>query len=151
MTNVLPSRGKEESPVYMVTGQRENFTRIASFGCRVWVRPPRPLGRWKRGKLHADSQKGIFLGFRPITTRNIEYYDEETHQVKIASNFRFDEGFNNLPLSELNPNDISLSRSNDGNPLPMESDWCSSDDLHFINTPFEHIYTKTVTIKCPPI
>ena len=33
----------------------------------------------------------------------------------------------------------------------MELDWCSSNDLHSINTPFEHTYTKTVTIKSPPI
>ena len=33
----------------------------------------------------------------------------------------------------------------------MESDWCSSDDLHFINTLFEHTSTKTVVIKRPPI
>ena len=55
MTNALPSRGKNESPVSMITGQQENFTRLATFGCRVWVRPPCPKGRRKRGKLHADS------------------------------------------------------------------------------------------------
>ena len=33
----------------------------------------------------------------------------------------------------------------------MESDWCSSDDLHFVNTPFEQTYTKYVVIKRPPI
>ena len=109
MTNAMPSRGKDESPVSMVTGQRENFTRVATFGCRAWVRPPPPARRRKRGKLHADSRKGIFLGFRPNTTRNIEYYDKETHQVKIASNFRFDDGFNDLPLDKLCPNAISLS------------------------------------------
>ena len=75
----------------------------------MWVRPPCPAGRCKRGKLHADSQKDIFLGFRPNTTHDIEYYNEETHQVKIASNFRFDEGFNDLPLDKLCPNAISLS------------------------------------------
>ena len=96
-------------------------------------------------------EKGIFLGFLPNTTRNIEYYDKETHWVKSASNFRFNEGFNNLPLNELNPNVISLSRANDGEPLPIESDWCSSNDLHFINTPFEQTYTQTVVIKRPPI
>ena len=58
--------------------------------------------------------------------------------MKIASNFQFDEGFNDLPLSELTPNVISLSRTNDGDPLLMESDWSSSDDLHFIDTPFDY-------------
>ena len=67
MTSVLPSCGKNESPVSMVTGQQENFTRLATFGCRVWVRPPRPADRRKRGKLHADSQKGIFLGRQKIS------------------------------------------------------------------------------------
>ena len=79
MTNAMPSRGKSESHVSIVTGQQENFTRLATFGCRVWVRPPRPLFRRKRGKLHIDSKRGIFLGFLSNTTRNIEYYDEEIH------------------------------------------------------------------------
>ena len=71
--------------------------------------------------------------------------------MKIASNFCSDEGFNNLPFDTLNPNAILLSQTNNGKPLPMESDWCSLDDLNFINTPFEHIYTKTVVIKQAPI
>ena len=99
MTNDMPSCGKSESPVSIVTGQRENFTRLATFGCRIWVRPTRPHGHQKRGTLHTDSCRGIFLGFRPNITRNIEHYDQETHQVKIASNFRFDEGFNDLPVN----------------------------------------------------
>ena len=35
MTNVMPSCGKNESPVSMATGQRDNFTRIAIFGYQV--------------------------------------------------------------------------------------------------------------------
>ena len=54
---------------------------------------------------------------------------------------------NEGPLNELNSNVISLSRTNDGDPLPMESNWCSFDDLHFTDTPFERTYTKSVRIK----
>ena len=147
----MPSRGKYESPVSMVTSQQEKFTLISTFGCRVWVQPFCPASLRKRGKFHADSQIGIFLGFCPSTTRNKEYYDEEIHQVKIASNFRFDEEFTNLPLNELNPNAISLSWTNDGEPLLKEFYWCSSNDRYFINTPFVQTYIKTVVIKCPPI
>ena len=86
----------------------------------MWVRPPHPHGCQKRGKFHADSRRGIFFSFYPNMTRNIEYYNEETHQVKIASNFRFDEGFNDLPVDKLNPNVISLSYLNEGDPIPME-------------------------------
>ena len=67
--------------------------------------------------------------------------------MKIASIFRFDERFNNLTFNELNSNVISLSQTNDGDSLPVELDFCSSDDLHFINTPFKNTSTKIVEIK----
>ena len=75
-------------------------------------------------------------------SKNTEYYDEESHQVKITSNFWSEESFNDIPFNQLNPNVISLSRTNGGNLIPMETDWCSSDDLHFIDTQFYSTYTK---------
>ena len=66
MMNALLSRGKDESPVYMVTGQRENFTCIATFGCHVWVRPPRPLGRWKKENYMLIPKKEFSLDFVQI-------------------------------------------------------------------------------------
>ena len=77
--NAIPSRDQDQAPVTIATGKVEDFSGFRTFGCRVWVRPP---GR--RRKLIPNSRKGIFLGFLPRTTKNIIWYDVDTHRVKIA-------------------------------------------------------------------
>ena len=63
MQNALPSKGKSQSPLMMAFNKKENFKHLFTFGCRIWVRPPRPNNRRQKGKLHCDSRKGIFLGY----------------------------------------------------------------------------------------
>ena len=87
----------------------EDFTNLRTFGCRVWVRPP---GK-RPAKLVVNSRKGIFLGYVPYTTRNILWYDPETHRVKIATHACFDKGYNDVPTTQIPPNVIHLHRTKD--------------------------------------
>jgi len=57
-----------------------------------------------RAKCIQDTKKGIFLGCRTNTLKNVAWYDPLTDMVKCSYHVRFDEGFNNLPLSKLPPN-----------------------------------------------
>ena len=100
MSNAFPKPTQQRSPIALATGKPEDFSNIRTFGCRVWVRPP---GR-RPAKLIPNSRKGVFLGYVPNTTQNILWYDVETSRIKIATHARFDEGMNDLPVTELPPN-----------------------------------------------
>ncbi len=142
--NSMPSRDQEESPLKMAFGKTDDFTHFRTFGCRVYVRPPgqRP------GKFRTNPRKGIFLGFLPHTTQNILWYDEETHRVKIAKHVRFDEGMNDLPHAEIPPNVIHLQRTQDGEPFPAEKFDATLPDLDFSPSPFKHLRSYNVEIRC---
>ena len=114
MSNALPERHKANSPISLATGKQEDFTNIRTFGCQVWVRPP---GQ-RSAKLKPNSRKGIFLGYVPHTTHNILWYDVETSRIKIATHARFDEGMNDLPVTDMPPNVSHLLRTDDGNAVP---------------------------------
>ena len=90
-------------------------------------------------ELGTNSRKGIFLGYVPYTTRNILWYDVETHRVKIATHARFDEGFNDLPFSDVPPNGQHLMRTDDGTPLPAETAPLSSSNFGHFVTPFKDL------------
>ena len=47
----------------------------------------------------------------PNTTKNIIWFDLDTERVKIAKHAKFDEGMNDLPITELPPNTTYLQRS----------------------------------------
>jgi hypothetical protein len=100
----------------MAFGFRDDFTRLHTFGCRVWVRPSgrRPV------KLKPNSRKGVFLGYLPRTIKNILLYDWESHQVKLAKHARFDEGMNDLPITSVSPNVQHMLRVRFGDRLPEE-------------------------------
>ena len=93
-------------------------------------------------------RKGIFLGFIPNTTRNILWFDLETERVKIAKHAKFDEGMNDLPLSELPPNVTHLQRSEIGNRIPPDDKELSSDDFEFTISPFDEILTLDIRSSC---
>ena len=100
LENAFPEPGERSSPLRKATGHPENLSNLRTFGCRVWVRPSTK----RVAKLIPNSKKGIFLGYVPYTTRNILWYDLETSKVKIATHARFDEGMNDLPISDIPPN-----------------------------------------------
>jgi hypothetical protein len=144
LKNATPSRHQDRSPVEIVTGRRDDFSTFRTFGCRVWIRPP----RGRRTKFLPNSRKGLFLGFLPGTTKNILWYDVETQRVKIAKHVRFDEGMNDLPFDAIPPNVQHLMRSQEGKPFPAEITESSIIEFTFLPNPFAATISKTVPIRC---
>jgi hypothetical protein len=142
--NSMPSRDQTKSPLEIATQQKDDFSAFRTFGCRVWVRPSGRRG----AKLIPNSRKGIFLGFLPNTTKNIVWYDPETQRVKTAKHARFDEGMNDLPVDAIPPNVVHLQRTQQGDPLPADSQESSIDEFHFRLNPFAHTMTKHLQVRC---
>lgn len=142
--NSIPSKDQTTAPLTLATGKVDDFSAFRTFGCRVWVRPP---GR-RSAKLRPNSRKGIFLGFLANTTKNILWYDVETHRVKIAKHARFDEGMNDLPTSDIPPNVVHLQRLQDGQPFEAEADDVTIPPFKFKANPFSHTITKTLKVNC---
>ena len=118
--------GQTASPIEITTKQKEDWTRLRTFGCRVWVQPP---GR-RPSKFRSMAQKGMFLGHTPMTTRNFLWYDCQTNKVKIATCGGFDEGLSDLPVEQLPPNVNCLLWSEEGNCQHLQdtqADMCSHE------------------------
>jgi len=93
-----------------------------------------------------NSRKGIFLGFIPNNDKNILWYDTETHAVKIAKHVQFDEGMNDLPPDLVPPNVVHLQRTQNGEPLPAETEETSVDQFTFHLNPFSYTMVKGVPV-----
>ena len=143
ITNALPSRDQDKSPLTIATGKVDDFSQFRTFGCRVWVRPP---GR-RPAKFRNNSRKGIFLGFLPNTTKNIIWFDPETSRVKLAKHARFDEGMNDLPFDRIPPNVQHLIRSKHGEKVPPEPRASTVDEFHFTTNPFSHTLSRTLKVS----
>ena len=141
LTNAFPTAGNTASPVFKATASKEDLHALRTFGCRVWVRPP---GK-RKAKLVPNSRKGIFLGYVPYTTRNILWYDPATTRVKIATHARFDEGMNDLPVTEIPPNVQHLSRTDDGVAFPAEQSEVAASDFSFYISPFSDLLHKRLS------
>ena len=112
---------------------------MKTFGCLIHVRPPGL--RSKRFK--DDTRQGIFLGYVPHTDRLFTWYDEGTHQVKIATHAKFDEGFNDLPIDTLPPNCQHILCLN-GQQIPINERLLSPLDLEFFIYPFANSETAVI-------
>ena len=76
LSNAFPEAGKDISPIQLAnpTGKAEDLSKLRTFGCWTWVKPPGS----QDAKLVPNSWKDIFLGYVPYTTRNILWYDVAT-------------------------------------------------------------------------
>jgi len=90
--NVTPHRSRCSSPFSMCSDRLPDLSLLRTFGCRVYVLPPRAS---HRNKLQSDTRTGIFLGYSQ-TMKNILYYDLASHQVKTALHLVFDEAMTDL-------------------------------------------------------
>ena len=103
----LPRRGEEKSAYEKQHGKKSDMSKLRTFGCRLWVK----ILAWRnKAKYVQDTKKGIFLGYRTDTKKNVVWYDPQTKRVKYGYHVRFDEGYNDLPLANLPPNVIILDR-----------------------------------------
>eukprot|EP00957_Ditylum_brightwellii_P074998 5699996-Ditylum_brightwellii.AAC.1 len=87
----LPHHRRDKTPHKIITGNQPDISKLKTFGCRVYVRPP---GKHTH-KLLNHINKGIFLGCT-VTVKNIVYYNLKTHHSKIATHACFNEGMNDL-------------------------------------------------------
>lgn len=94
--NVTVHGTSTQSPFEICRGVKPNLSYLRTFGCRVYVLPPRPH---RPDKPLSDARVGTFLGFAR-TTKNILYYDLATHSVKTAQHIVFDEAMSDLPLEK---------------------------------------------------
>ena len=126
-------------------GHCDNFKNLKYFGSQVWCRPPGD----RDAKFKSNSRKGLFSGFLPNMTKNIFFYDQESNRIKKASHFRFDEGFNDLPLHEQPPNVINLRNSNNGVEFPIDPlEYSTAEDFNFFTSSFAETHTHNINITC---
>lgn len=145
LLNANSCAGMDSSRLEAVYGRRDNFKNLKYFGSRVWCRPPDD----RDAKFKSNLRKSLFLVFLPDTTKNIFYYDQESNQIKKAGHFRFDEGFNDLPLQEQPPNVINLRNSNNGIEFPIDPpEYSTAEDLDFFTSPFAETHTQNINITC---
>ena len=91
-----------------------------------------------------EAQKGIFVGYAPILSRLIIWFDESSERVKFATHAKFDKGFNDLSADNLPPNCQQILRRN-GSPVPIDKKETSTSNLKFFIYPF----ADKETIKVP--
>jgi len=84
--------------------------------------------------------------FHHSTDKNIIWYDTETHVVKIAKHVCFDEGMNDLPPNLMPPNVVHLQRTQNGEPLPVDTEETSVDQFTFHLNPFSYAMVKGVQV-----
>jgi Reverse transcriptase (RNA-dependent DNA polymerase)/GAG-pre-integrase domain len=145
--NFQPHRREDSSdaevrtPYEILTGNVPDLSKVRTFGCRVYVRPP---GGRKR-KTADNTRKGQFLGYK-ATTKNIIYIDDRTREIKEAFHVRFDEAFNDLAAPP--PNAVALRAVAAGQEVGAITDDVppgSHPILEICPTPF----MSPLTISCP--
>jgi len=99
-----------------------------------------------RAKYIQDTKKGIFLGYRTNTLKNVVWYDPLTDRVKYGYHVRFDEGFNDLPLAQLPPNVVLMDRRKER--VPAEKLTITIPPFTTSKHPFFHEDDVTVKVVC---
>lgn len=83
-------------PYEAMTGNKPDLSSLRIFGCRVFAKKPRN----RSSKLDHHSSKGIFLGYS-ATNKTIQYIDEDTGMIKLASHVIYDEACMTLPSNKI--------------------------------------------------
>ena len=139
----LPRSDVAQSAYQKVTGKKDDLSGLRTFGCRLWVK----VLAWRnRAKYVLDTKKGILLGYRTRTLKNVIWYDPATDRVKYGYHVRFDEGYNDLPLSKLPPNVLLLDR-HEARAKP-ETVTVTIPPFQTSAHPFFTEHEVTVTVKC---
>ena len=87
----------------------------------------------------------LFLGYLPHTDRLILYYNEGSDQVQIATHATFDEGSNDLPVTNL-PLNSQLVLCLNGTCVLADTTELSSFDLEFFVYPFSNKETAVIPV-----
>jgi hypothetical protein len=78
-----------QTPYELCSGRNPDLSCLRTFGCHVYIEPPRPRPR-RPAKTEIDARTGIFLGYAQ-TLKNLLYFDLESHEIKSAQHARYDE------------------------------------------------------------
>ena len=140
--NVIPGAGQTALPLFLSTGRKDNFKNLRVFGCRVIVPP---LGSTK-ARFAKKAKKGIFLGYIQNTTRLMYWFDLKSQRVKVGTHMQFDEGFNDLPLTDLPLGASQYVRLNHGIRPPPDDKPVTQSDLQFFVYPFEDRQFATIPV-----
>ena len=141
--SALPRRDAEESAHQKLNGCKDDLSLLRTFGCRLWVK----ILAWKnKAKYVQDTKKGIFLGYRTNTLKNVVWYDPDTKRVKYGYHVRFDEGYNDLPREQLPPNVLLLDRHEEC--MPVEKISVTIPPFTTSTHPFFYEHDVKVTVKC---
>jgi len=141
--SALPRRDSTESAHQKLHGEKDNLGSLRTFGCRLWVK----ILAWQnRGKCIQDAKKGIFLGCRTNTLKNVVWCDPLADRVKCGCHVRLDEGFNDLPLAQLPPNAALVDRHEER--VPAETLTIAIPPFTTSEHPFFHKDDVTVKVAC---
>ena len=141
--SVLPRREADMSAHQKLTGKKDDMSLLRTFGCRIWVK----ILAWKnKAKYVQDTKKGIFLGYRNNTLKNVIWYDPDTRRVKYGYHVRFDEGYNDLPSGSLPPNVLLLDRYNER--MPAEKLTVTIPPFVTSDHPFFNEHDVKVKVVC---
>jgi len=139
----LPRRDSAESAHQKLHGEKDDLSLLRTFGCRPWVK----ILAWQnRAKCIQDTKKGIFLGCRTNTLKNVAWHDPLTDRVKHGYHVRFDEGFSDLPLAQLPPNAVLVDRREER--APAETLTVAIPPFTASEHPFFHKDDVTVKAAC---
>jgi len=126
-----PTISCDASPYMICSDALPDLSLLQTFGCHVYVLPPRATCR---DKLCSDTQTGIFLGYSQ-TMKNILYYDITSWQIKMALHVVFDQAMSNsdtkTPNAQLCGNTV----------VPLEN-LISLLILHVLIFPYFHLQSS---------
>ena len=137
----LPRREDTESAFQKAHGKQDDLSLLQTFGSRIWVTELTPANI--RGKYPVDTCKGIFLGYRSGTYKNVIWYDEQTHRIKYGYHGRIDEGYNDLARDDLPPNVRIFERHG----IDIQPDKAATQVLQFDTSANPFFKEVEVTVK----
>ena len=139
----LPRRDSAESAHQKLHGEKDDLGLLRTFGCCLWVK----ILAWQKWAKHIqDTKKGIFLGHRTNTLKNVAWHNPLTDRVKCGYHVCFDEGFNDLPLAQLPPNAGLMDWREER--VPAEMPTVAIPPFTASEHPFFHEDDVTVRVVC---
>ena len=124
-----------------MTGNKDNFTNICTFDCRVFVCP----SGFQKKCFKKDVQQGIFLIHVLHTNHLIFYFEENSGWVKIATHAKFNNSFNYLSVDNLPLNFQQILHLN-GTCIPPDNHALNLSDLEFFIYPFSDKETTIILV-----
>jgi hypothetical protein len=125
-----------KTPYQLCSGRKPDLSHLRTFGCRVYVEPPRPR---RPAKTEIDARPGIFLDYAQ-TLKNLLYFDVDSHEVMSAQHAHYDDGMNDVPDPPLNARLVLFAQ--EGEAFPAGATPPRPLDLDVSENPFRDLRTS---------